>query len=706
MCSGKKIQSLHELPGVGERVAEKLKKRFGSEASALKAIFDGDLAALSGINGISQAFALSLVREAKAKNEGVSISDFLKTKEAFEIYSRLLKLIQSFAHTSYAQEKLSLFYPYPAAQKTRIEKRRALLFPYLKIAKTLEQEATFPILLTKVRQLKAEPETLWIRDRIILTSDPEALPFLKEKFGAFLSIQAAESLSEFVDLGRGYSHVIVFDDTFLGFDLPAGLEPEFFSGGPEKVAFWQIVPEKELAFFARNLSCIKACLGVLLTLRAQGFEIFDTFTTEEGTKLEELLEKLNPSGELTEGFDPEIDRLKTAQEALDSKLSLSLEAANKRFGELLEKSSVTLRGEELLRLANGDLEIRELLKGEVQAAYKKELRKLIEELSENLRLEGSEKLLLERLFPGEINYPLSPDSRGLQLLRQTLAQKLEEAKFIRKRELAKALFASRPAIETLVKAVLDFDLGFSIGCFSQHFGLSMPKLSQKAGIGFEAGENLFLKAKYGKVSPINYSLGKTSFSQKGLEERVVLLSGVNSGGKTSLLELLAQCVILGNMGFPVPALTLELGPVDEFYYFGKSNGTLDAGAFETTLKQFSVLADRSSKLVLADELESITEPGASARIIAGILELLVRDEQSLGIFVSHLSELILKNTKAKLRVDGIEAQGLDSELELIVNRTPIYSHIAKSTPELIVERLLRKTSGKEKEFYELLRSKF
>ena len=160
------------------------------------------------------------------------------------------------------------------------------------------------------------------------------------------------------------------------------------------------------------------------------------------------------------------------------------------------------------------------------------------------------------------------------------------------------------------------------------------------------------------------------------------------------------------MGFPAPAKELELGPVEEFYYFGKSKGTLDAGAFETTLRQFSVLSEASGKLVLADELESITEPGASARIIAGILEYLSRNEQSLGIFVSHLSELILENTEAEVRVDGIEAEGLDSHLELIVNRNPVYNHIARSTPELIVERLLRKTTGKERDFYTHLKDKF
>jgi dsDNA-specific endonuclease/ATPase MutS2 len=160
------------------------------------------------------------------------------------------------------------------------------------------------------------------------------------------------------------------------------------------------------------------------------------------------------------------------------------------------------------------------------------------------------------------------------------------------------------------------------------------------------------------------------------------------------------------MGFPTPAKSLEIGMSDGLYYFAKSKGTLDAGAFETTLKDFSVVADDSSKVVLVDEMESITEPGASAKIISGILEVLSENKDSMAVFVSHLPELILENTECSVRVDGIEASGLDADLNLIVERTPRYDYIAKSTPELIVERLSRKTNGGEQVFYERLRAKF
>ncbi len=699
------FSSLREIHGIGDRVADRLIEHFGAEAAALQAICEGDIASLSEVNGISHNFALSLARDARSRAEGCSISDFLKTKEAVNLYSRLLELIKKFAHTTLARDKLDLFYPLPVSRIDLIQERQAFLKEYIQVGDAFFENPEFLELLTRVRKLRPVPANLRVRDRIVICGNSKILEAAREKLQVFLPVQGVENLSEFVDLARGYSSIIVFDDTYLGFDLPENIEPEYFQD-LSKVEFWQVLPEKELAFFARNLDCIRACLNIVSALRSKNFELFEELSEERLNILDKALSKLGEDGKPVGGFDPELDRLEVALQNLDSTLTLALNEANQRMNQTLEASSLTLNGQELLKLVSGGIEIKDLLAKELNKIYKAELEAVKAELAEKLELQKQEKLMLDSLFSDEISYPLRVDQAQLQLLRQKLNNILEKTRLTRKRELAKTLSTFHQPVEKLVRKVLDFDLGFSIACFSAKFQLRMPKLIPETGIGFKAGENLFLRAHHGEIDPVSYSIGKTGFSPASLESRVVLLSGVNSGGKTSLLELLAQCVILGYMGFPVPAKEFELGPVEEFYYFGKSKGTLDAGAFETTLKQFSVLSEASGKLVLADELESITEPGASARIIAGILEYLSRNEQSLGIFVSHLSELILENTKTEVRVDGIEADGLDSHLELIVNRNPVYNRIARSTPELIVERLLRKTTGKEKEFYSHLKDKF
>ena len=59
-----------------------------------------------------------------------------------------------------------------------------------------------------------------------------------------------------------------------------------------------------------------------------------------------------------------------------------------------------------------------------------------------------------------------------------------------------------------------------------------------------------------------------------------------------------------------------------------------------------------------------------------------------------------------VRVDGIEAEGLDENNNLRVCRSPRYNYLARSTPELILDRLVRTTKGQEKEFYSRLLGKF
>jgi dsDNA-specific endonuclease/ATPase MutS2 len=152
----------------------------------------------------------------------------------------------------------------------------------------------------------------------------------------------------------------------------------------------------------------------------------------------------------------------------------------------------------------------------------------------------------------------------------------------------------------------------------------------------------------------------------------------------------------------VPAEEVRLGRVDELHYYAKTQGTLDAGAFESTLREFAGLVDGAeNRLVLVDELESITEPGASAKIIAGILEEL-HGQGATAVFVSHLAGEIRDAADFDAAVDGIEAVGLvDGELE--VNRSPVKGHLARSTPELIVEKLAGES---ETSFYDGLLEKF
>ena len=66
--------------------------------------------------------------------------------------------------------------------------------------------------------------------------------------------------------------------------------------------------------------------------------------------------------------------------------------------------------------------------------------------------------------------------------------------------------------------------------------------------------------------------------------RVALLTGANSGGKTTLLETLAQVAILAHLGLPVNAKHAVVPPIDGVYFFTQKR-SLDAGASQAMVAE-------------------------------------------------------------------------------------------------------------------------
>jgi hypothetical protein len=99
-----------------------------------------------------------------------------------------------------------------------------------------------------------------------------------------------------------------------------------------------------------------------------------------------------------------------------------------------------------------------------------------------------------------------------------------------------------------------------------------------------------------------------------------------------------------------------------------------------------------------DEFEALTEPGAAGRILAGIMNA-VATGSSLLLLVTHLAQETLPHVKLPIRVDGIEAEGLDRDGELIVDRQPKFNHIGSSTPKLIIMKLSKSAKKGDKALY-------
>lgn len=687
------ITTLKSIPRIGEKTALRLSKHFGSEKQALDAIMNQDIAALSEVEGMTEKSAISLVLDAMALNEGAGMRDFLKTGEAFEIYGRIMELIKGFAHTQHARSKLNLYFPYPAHKKDKIIKTQKEIGSVIEMAGKLDYNE-LSSLLSKIKPIKTNFNIPVIRDRVIIATSAEEFETAK-KFP--VSVQLVSDAREAVDVARGYSHVII-STSLAGMDFPEDIDVDFMD--IKKAEMWQVAPEKELSFFSKNLEPISCAISVTKIIRQHASNFCDKIKDDEIERLSSGLMKLSKDTDLKSGLDSEIDRCQSIYERLNDAVTGAERQANLEFGALIEKSSITIKGFDLLTAMDGS--INQLFEKEIREKYNTVTANALRTVAAELGLNPKEAQYINNLFGDEASHPIKVNPRSIEGLKNHLLRIITSRKLVHLRENARALSTLKENASYMVRQVLDFDVGYTIACFVRKYCLNMPLLQDNNGIGIIGGSNLFLE----NAVPINYSVGVSRMNAgigKLKDARVVLLSGVNSGGKTSTLELLAQVVVLAHMGFPVPAKQSEIGMVEEFFYFGKSKGTMDAGAFESTIKDFSAVANDKSKIVLTDEMESITEPGASAMIISGILEEL-DDNNGLGVFVSHVAESILKNTDRNIRVDGIEAKGLDEQHNLIVDRNPRYNYLARSTPELIVERLSRK--DKDNEFYARLLRKF
>ncbi|GAA0270161.1 MutS-related protein [Halobacterium noricense] len=267
-------------------------------------------------------------------------------------------------------------------------------------------------------------------------------------------------------------------------------------------------------------------------------------------------------------------------------------------------------------------------------------------------------------------------------------------------ELRGAISNAREEVDAAVTAVSDLAVDVSLARFAEAHDLTRPEFVDADAIAVENARNLSLAADGGDVQPVTYAVGDHSLDPPN-GDRVTVLTGANSGGKTTLLETLCQVAVLAAMGLPVPADRAELGPVDAVV-FHRRHASFNAGVLEATLNSVvPPLAEGDRTLMLVDEFEAITEPGSAADLLHGLVTLTV-DEQALGVFVTHLAD-DLEPLPDVARTDGIFAEGLSQDLDLLVDYQPRFGTVGKSTPEFIVSRLVADAGDRaERAGYETL----
>lgn len=726
------VKRLREIRGIGPSVEEKLINAFGTEETVLNLLRNSRIAELSSIEGIGERFALTLCRNLHFQETGEKLENFLKTEDAILIYNRITDLISKYANTLYSRSKLYLYFPLPISfiEKIKQRQKQAQLGKQLisLIEKSKQHIEDYDSQLKNLSPLKDRIISLDTASRIIITTDKQIYKELSQTDIAdnceMIFLEDPEDISSM----KEYDEILwIGSDILLDESLPnVYMIPE-----SQRKDIIQLLPEKTLIFFARNKICLKSIANLahlLQTLPPLDLPMFiGELDLNQIKEMGDMLNKITDSGEPAESVSVEFSRLLNAEVKFDEKLSEVLLTLNEQLEKMLKDTTVELGGEKIIALLKGmadeeigyssssrNSELRDYLDEELFMAVEELISQAESQLVKELNLKYEELDYASGIFPRELRYPIDSIDESVDRIKDLLRQKRAITAFELKVSLARSFYPFIELVKDALQNMFEIDYLLMLGKFANDYQMVIPQFIFGSGTGIivDEGKNLFLanQALLGKMNlePVSYAageFGKIEGLVKG--ERIILLSGANSGGKTTLLVTLAIIVILAQMGLPVPAKKTSIGGFMEFHYYRKSSGQMNAGAFESTLRTLSkMILSPESRLVLADEMESISEPGASARVIAAFLDLLSRDPNSLGIFVTHLAQLIAEYSKEPIRIDGIEAKGLSEELELLVNRTPVYYKYAKSTPELIVRRLKHISEGKEKDIYSYILDAF
>ncbi|GAB4330296.1 MAG: hypothetical protein Kow0069_37970 [Promethearchaeota archaeon] len=315
---------------------------------------------------------------------------------------------------------------------------------------------------------------------------------------------------------------------------------------------------------------------------------------------------------------------------------------------------------------------------------------------------------VEALVSREAGFPVDfqgvdvdevPVAHVSELVQTALLRERGRREFERASRLARLAKPLEGLAEQVEKEVVNFDYWIALARVVEDFDLHEPKFAERRQLFVRRAMNVMLteqvrQGKLRRVDPVDYVLGKPPEPVEGVgDESVALVTGANSGGKSCLLQVVLQVVVLAHAGLFVPAEHALVPWLNRVIYH-RRHVSRTAGALESVLKKFvPAFTQANDSLVLVDEFEAITEPGDAARILFGLISLLINCG-ALGAFVTHLSREVVMLLGPHVRVDAISAKGLDSNLELITDHQPNFGQLGRSTPELVVEKLLKSTSNK------------
>jgi DNA mismatch repair protein MutS2 len=188
------------------------------------------------------------------------------------------------------------------------------------------------------------------------------------------------------------------------------------------------------------------------------------------------------------------------------------------------------------------------------------------------------------------------------------------------RELTEKLQMMREPLVAAVETIAELDSVFARARFAREFDAAMPEFSESTELSLKEARHPVLEDKLRKenraIVPMSLSLGR--------QERLLVISGPNTGGKTVALKTTGLAALAAQSGIPVAAQNAVLPLFDQVLVdIGDEQSiAADLSTFSAHMLNLKsmLLAATPRSLVLADEMGTGTAPEEGAALAVALLD--------------------------------------------------------------------------------------
>jgi len=301
--------------------------------------------------------------------------------------------------------------------------------------------------------------------------------------------------------------------------------------------------------------------------------------------------KLLPDGTIADNASPELARVRRDIERQRREVQEQLRGYLRRLaaGGTVQDELITIRGERFVIPVK--LEQKARVRGVVHGASS-----------------SGQTVYIE---------PLETIEQNNELIRLLDAEQAEVHRILV--EMTRRIGEAAPQIAAAVEVLAEMELQFAKARFAEDYACVSPVIAARELALKDARHPLLernLRGKGGAVVPI-------SVEMRG-EERQLIISGPNTGGKTVGLKTIGLLALMAQSGIPVPAASAELPVFDAVLadigdYQSIEQNLSTFSAHVTNIDFISKTATAHS-LVLLDELGSATDPEEGAALAVSIAD--------------------------------------------------------------------------------------